>query len=343
MNNRKNVLPPAEKPAAGTALTSQEEGISKAVKEKYDQHNRDISSKTVFGNAVLCAQFLRDNINMPALRDVQPEDIEDVSERYYPYLGTEFNSDSVKRIRILDIEKGKKDGRAEPPFLVSLIEHKSLVDYDVSMQLLRYMVCIWTEYRREMEKQREGCTRQKGFRYPVIIPIVYYEGTQEWTADRHLCGRIRDSSEFMRWIPDFRYEVVRIHDYSDGELLDRGNEMSLIMLINKIQNTADLEHFIRIPPDKMNRIIQNSPEQVVEVLVTVMESLCFKMDVSAEERSQCVRKVKVRDMGYLFENMEKISIQEERKKTEEQRKRAEEAEEKLRLAEEMIRKLQEKT
>lgn len=84
---------------------------------------------------------------MPALRDVQPEDIEDVSERYYPYLGTEFNSDSVKRIRILDIEKGKKDGRSEPAFFVSLIEHKSLVDYDVSMQLLRYMVCIWTEYR----------------------------------------------------------------------------------------------------------------------------------------------------------------------------------------------------
>ncbi|MDE6640205.1 MAG: Rpn family recombination-promoting nuclease/putative transposase [Acetatifactor sp.] len=361
MNNRKNVLPPAEEPAAETVLTSQEDGISQAVKEKYNQHNRDISSKTVFGNAVLCAQFLRDNLNMPVLRDVQPEDIEDVSERYYPYLGTEFNSDSVKRIRILDIEKGKKDGRAEPAFLVSLIEHKSLVDYDVSMQLLRYMVCIWTEYRREMESRREGCTVQTGFRYPVIIPIVYYEGKHEWTADRRLGGRIRDSSEFPEWIPDFQYEVVRIHDYSDRELLNRGNEMSLIMLINKIQNTADLENFIRIPPDEINRIIQNSPKHVVEVLVTVMESLCFKMEVSDEERTQCVRKVKARDMGYLFENMEKISIQEERrkteeqrkkteeerrkteeqrKKTEEQRKRAEEAEEKLRLAEEMIRQLQ---
>lgn len=354
MNNRKNVLPPAEEPAAETVLTSQENGISQAVKEKCNQHNRDISSKTVFGNAVLCAQFLRDNLNMPVLRDVQPEDIEDVSERYYPYLGTEFNSDSVKRIRILDIEKGKKDGRTEPAFLVSLIEHKSLVDYDVSMQLLRYMVCIWTEYRREMERRREGCTVQKGFRYPVIIPIVYYEGKQEWTADRRLGGRIRDSSEFPEWIPDFRYEVVRIHDYSDRELLNRGNEMSLIMLINKIQNTADLENFIRIPPDEINRIIRNSPKHVVEVLVTVMESLCFKIEVSDEERTQCVRKVKARDMGYLFENMEKISIQEERrkteeerrkteeqrKKTEEQRKRAEEAEEKLRLAEEMIRQLQ---
>lgn len=349
MNNRKNVLPPAEEPAAGVVLTSQENGISQAVKEKYDQHNRDISSKTVFGNAVLCAQFLRDNLNMPVLRDVQPEDIEDVSERYYPYLGTEFNSDSVKRIRILDIEKGKRDGGTEPPFLVSLIEHKSLVDYDVSMQLLRYMVCIWTEYRRELEKHREGCTVQKRFRYPVIIPIVYYEGKQEWTADRYLGGRIRDSSEFPEWIPDFRYEVVRIHDYSDRELLDRGNEMSLIMLINKIQNTADLENFIRIPPDEINRIIKNSPKHVVEVLVTVMESLCFKIEVSDEERMQCVRKVKVRDMGYLFENMEKISIQEERRKTEEQRKktdeqrrRAEAAEEKLRLAEDMIRQLQEK-
>ena len=372
MNDRKKELLAEETTAA--ALKTRENG--RELTEKYNQHNRDISSKTVFGNAVLCAQFLRDNFDMPVLRDVQPEDIEDVSERYYPYLGTEFNSDSVKRIRILDIEKGKNVGRAEPAFLVSLIEHKSLVDYDVSVQLLRYMVCIWTEYRREMEKVRQGCTRQKGFRYPVIIPIVYYEGKQEWTADRRLCGRIGGSSEFMRWIPDFRYEVVRIHDYSDRELLDRGNEMSLIMLINKIQNTGDLEKFIRIPPDQMNRIIQNSPEQVVEVLVTVMESLCIKIDASAEERSQCVRKVKARDMGYLFENMEKISIQEERRKTEEQRKkteeerkkteeerrkaeeehrkaeaerqkaeaerkRAEEAEEKLRAAEEMIRQLQE--
>lgn len=336
------MLPHTEEPAAENALKSRENGISQAVKEKYNQHNRDINSKTVFGNAVLCAQFLRDNFDMPALRDVQPEDIEDVSERYYPYLGTEFSADSVKRIRILDIGKGKKNERTEPAFLVSLIEHKSLVDYDVSMQLLRYMVCIWTEYRREMEEIRKGCSSQKGFRYPVIIPIVYYEGRQEWTADRHLCGRIRDRSEYMGWIPDFQYEVIRIHDYSDRELLERGNEMSLIMLINKIQNTADLEHFIRIPPDKMNRIIQNSPEHVVEVLVTVMESLCLKIDASAEERSQCVRKVKVRDMGYLFENMEKISIQEERRKTEEQRKRAEAAEEKLRLAEEMIRQLQER-
>ena len=68
-------------------------------KGKDSQHNRDINSKTVFGNSVLCAQFLRDNFDIPILRDVQPEDIEDVSEQYVTMFAEERNSDRVKRVR----------------------------------------------------------------------------------------------------------------------------------------------------------------------------------------------------------------------------------------------------
>ena len=51
---------------------------------------RDTNSKCVFESPILCAQFLRDNLNIPILKNVQPEDIEDISERYWPYLGVEF-------------------------------------------------------------------------------------------------------------------------------------------------------------------------------------------------------------------------------------------------------------
>lgn len=330
--------------------------IPQAVKSKPDkkdsQHNSDISNKDVFDNPVLCAQFLRDNFNIPLLKNVQPEDIEDISERYHPYLGTEFESDSVKKIRILDIEKGrksrdkqKKGQKKGPSFLVSLIDHKSLVDYDVAMQLLRYMVCIWTEYRREEEAKQKGSTKRKSFRYPVIIPIVYFEGKESWTAARNFCERIEKGEQFRQWVPNFQYELVSVHEHSDQELLDRGDEMSLIMLINKIQDMSDMENFIRIPADKLNRIIRDSPEHVVDILVSVMESLCFKMDIPAEERTECVRKVRERKMGYLWENMEKFSIQEERRKTEEQRQRAEEqqqrAEEQQQRAEEQQRRAEE--
>ncbi|MBR1914418.1 MAG: Rpn family recombination-promoting nuclease/putative transposase, partial [Lachnospiraceae bacterium] len=36
--------------------------------------------------------------------------------------------------------------------MIALIEHKSTVDYNVSMQLLRYMVYIWEDYEKEQEK-----------------------------------------------------------------------------------------------------------------------------------------------------------------------------------------------
>ena len=338
MDSKKDGLRSAEAQAANLDWEAKDEGTKE--KGKDNTHNRDLNSKSIFDDPVLCAQFFRDNFDVSLLKEVQPEDIDDISERYLPYLGTEFESDSVKKVRILDIGKERN-----PPFFVSLIEHKSLVDYDVPMQLLRYMVCIWTEYRREKEAEKEGSTRRKGFRYPIIMPVVYYEGKAKWTADLHLRNRIGDSLRRPEWIPDFRYEVIRIHDYSNRELLNREDEMSLIMLINKIQDTEDLERFIRIPADELDRIVRDSPEHVLNVLVSVMESLCFKIDASAEERSQCVRKVRNRKMGYLFENMEKISIQELRRKTAEEQKRAEEqqkrAEEQQKRAEEQQKRAEE--
>lgn len=348
-SNGKNAAEKAVEREAGDGDAISGSGKRTGGRGKSNVHNRDISSKTVFRNPVLCAQLLRDNCDIPALKNVRPEEIEDISERYIPYLGKELESDSVKKIRILDIGAGKKtegEGDKEPHFLVSLIDHKSLVDYDVSMQLLRYMMCIWTEYRREMETEREGCSGRKSFRYPVIIPVVYYEGKAEWTADRQLSGRIGGSGEYRDWIPDFKYEVIRIHDYSNEELLKRGDEMSLIMMINKIRNASDLEDFIHIPPAELDKIIKDSPGHVLDVIVKVIESLCFKIDVPEEERTQCVQRVRAREMGYLFENMEHMSLQEERRKTEEarqraeeERQRAEEAEEKLRIAEETIKRL----
>lgn len=94
--------------------------------EKDNTHNRDINSKSIFRNPVLCAQFLRDNCDIPALKHVRPEDIEDISERYLPYLGTEFDSDSVKKIRILDISHTTEEN--SPPFLVSLINQALMVN-----------------------------------------------------------------------------------------------------------------------------------------------------------------------------------------------------------------------
>lgn len=82
-------------------------------------------------------------MDIPMLKNVRAEDIEDVTERYIPMFTEERNLYTVKRIKLAE---------NNTLFFVSLIEHKTKVDYNVSMQLLRYMVYIWEDYEKEMER-----------------------------------------------------------------------------------------------------------------------------------------------------------------------------------------------
>lgn len=86
---------------------------------------KDSSAKLIFGDSVLCAQFLRGYVDIPLLKNVQAEDIEDITGRFVHMFTEERNSDVVKKVHI------KEQGTSF--YLLSLIEHKSDVDYNVVM------------------------------------------------------------------------------------------------------------------------------------------------------------------------------------------------------------------
>ena len=158
------------------------EGYMKKENDRQNSKVKDSSSKIIFADPILCAQFLRNYTGIPLLRNVQPEDIEDVSERFVHMFTEERNSDVVKRVRMKDDET--------PFYLISLIEHKSDVDYNVVMQIFRYMAFIWEDYEKEAERQQAGISRSKSFRYPPILPIVFYDGEDNWTAAVSLHDRV---------------------------------------------------------------------------------------------------------------------------------------------------------
>lgn len=290
--------------------------------------------KRIFENHTLCAQFLRDYSGIALFADVQPEDIEDVSERYHLFREVEFNSDTVKKVRIRNREEEKQ----QDIYVISMIEHKSAVDYDVAMQILRYMVCIWENYVTELEeaddektvqdgenvKRRKGLNKRKEFKYPPIYPIVYYEGAGEWTAAWNLRDRILLGDLFQAYIPDFTYKLVRTREYSNEELLSKEDEISLIMLINKIQRAEDFKEVSKAYNDRMNEIFQRMPVDILDIIISEIRSLCARENLSDQETEEFIREVEDRKVGYLFENMEKMDIQLERRRTEEQRQRAEE-------------------
>ena len=302
---------------------------------------RDSSSKIIFADHILSSQFLRDYADLEILRQIRPEDIEDVSERYVPLYSTERNSDTVKRVDLSkylpvrecrtedslsasDPIKCRRTDTANlqglPLYIISLVEHKTKVEYNVVMQILRYMVHIWEDYEKEMDRMRPGISRRKGFRYPPILPMVYYEGTDRWTAPEDLADKIYHGKLLGKYLPHFRYQLVNLHDFSNEELLERGDEISLAMLINKIQTFEDMSEFTGLSEEKLESILRNTPEHLLETLANVLRALLYHMNLSENEVEGAVAKIKERKMGLLFENA-KLDILEERRKVEIERQK----------------------
>lgn len=276
---------------------------------------KDSGSKIIFDDNVLCSQFLRDYIDLPFFKEISPEDIEDVTEQFVPLFAEERNADRVKKVHI-------KSGM--PFFLVSLIEHKTKIDYNVSMQIFRYMIYIWDAYEKEADRLHPGISKRADFKYPPILPIVYYEGSAAWTVPVNFKNRIVEGEKFGSYVPDFCYYLVPLRDYSNEELIAKKDEISLVMLINKMQTKEDIENFRKLPADKVEAILKDSPKHLVDIIANILLAFLLKENVPIVEAEELVDKVKEKKMAELFENMEPMDIQAERRKTEEQRRKTEE-------------------
>ena len=90
----------------------------------------DNSFKLIFDDHRLFAQFIRNFINIDILKEVSPEDIEDLSERFIPLTRNSRDSDTVKRIKL----KGSASF-----FVIAVLEHESQINYRSSFKMLQYV------------------------------------------------------------------------------------------------------------------------------------------------------------------------------------------------------------
>ena len=91
--------------------------------------------------------------------------------------------------------------------------------------------------------------------------------------------------------------------------------MALVMLINKIQTPEDYEAFRNVSEELITSIYGNAPEEIKEIYRNILWSLLMKINVPSEEARELMGGIGGRGMGFLFENIEKMDIQAERRNT----------------------------
>jgi predicted transposase/invertase (TIGR01784 family) len=293
-------------------------------------HNaRDNSFKLIFGNHELFAQFLRDFVPIDILKHVTAEDIQDESERLVPLSQDSRDSDTLKRVHL-------KSG-GEPLFVIAVLEHESKVNFRISFKMLQYICLVLNRFEEEADRECPGLSRTRDFRYPPVLPIVFYDGAEKWTAQRNFAERTWMNEVFAKYIPGFEYELVALNRYSLEDVMSFGDTLSVIMAVDKLPKEgggAELE--------KLKEYVStlNIPGDLRKLIGDVLAVLLDRLGAAEERITAVTDTIEKREEKHMFDQLVEGLLEE--KRLAQEQTRAEDEEKAYRHLLESARKLKTK-
>ncbi|GHV80379.1 hypothetical protein AGMMS49944_21700 [Spirochaetia bacterium] len=237
-------------------------------------HAKDNSFKLILGNHELFVEFLRDYLDIELLKDVRPEDIEDMSERFLPLFQDNQDSDTVKRINL----KGMP-----PLFVIALLEHESRVNYRSSFKMLQYICLILDSYEKEVNRDHEGLSATRDFRYPPVLPIIFYDGSPAWTAEKNFFDRTALNEVFAKYIPKFEYILVDLNRYTQEDLVRFNDVLSLVMMIDKLETWDGVSLLSKLPPNYIGKMALKIPKELTKLITDVVTVLLDRFNYPEAE------------------------------------------------------------
>jgi hypothetical protein len=256
-------------------------------------HNiKDNSFKIILGDHQLFAEFLKDFIPISLLKDVLPEDIEDLTERFLPLFQNHRDSDTIKKVNL----RG-----STPLFVIAIVEHESTVNFRASFKMLQYITLVLDAWEKEVNKEHSGASDQKDFKYPPVLPVIFYDGKDTWTAERNFKDRTALSDIFSKYIPTFEYELVDLNDHSREDLLRFNDYLSLVLLIDRI-GTIDGGKFLeKLPKDYLEKLRLKIPENLTKILGDVVRVLLDRFNAPKEDAETILEGIDEKEVGTMFD------------------------------------------
>lgn len=265
---------------------------------------KDNIFKVIFSKPELFIEFLQSFVKIDLFDDLQPSDIEDMSERYLPLYHDSKESDTIKRIHL----KGDT-----PLFVIAILEHESKVNYRASFKMLQYMALVLNEYEKEVNQKKPKASYAKDFKYPPVLPIIFYDGPGKWTAARNFYDKTELNAAFEKYIPKFEYELVNLNDYSQTDIAQFGNALSVVMIMDKIRTPDGMSLLKDLPADYAERLKLNIPPSMTQLIADVITLLLKKINVPNDEIDAVSEAIYQRRYQKMFAFTENYDVQETRR------------------------------
>ena len=165
------------------------------------------------------------------------------------------------------------------------MEHQSRVHYDMSFRMLRYIVMVLTDYEAGV------------------------------SAKRDYKDRVHLSDILGEYIPSFEYIVVPLNKYSNNEIAEKNDELSLIMLINKLKSSEEFKNLKELPTEYLKNLEENTPEYLLKLISKIISVLLYRLNVPRKEVEVFTDQIVRREFSMLFDSFEAYDVQAVRKES----------------------------
>ncbi|MDR2070326.1 MAG: Rpn family recombination-promoting nuclease/putative transposase [Treponema sp.] len=277
------------------------------------RHTKDNSFKLILGNHHLFAEFLRDFIPIPVLKSVSPDDIEDLTERFLPLNQNARDSDTVKRVHL---------SGDNPLFVITVVEQESKVNFRTPFKMLQYISLVLDNYEKELNNRNAPFT--KDFLYPPVLPIVFYDGPDQWTVKRSFRDRTALADVFGKYIPSFEYELVDLNRYRREDLIGFSDALSFIMLIDRVRTKEGVRVLESLPQKYLEKLRLKIPENLGKLMVDVITALLDRLEVPGEGIAAVTDLIEKKEYGTMFDGLVESVLRDKRQAVRAARKEARE-------------------
>lgn len=125
--------------------------------------------------------------------------------------------------------------------------------------------------------------------------------------------RVFLSDVFGDYIPSFHYLVVPLNKYSKQDLIEKNDELSLIFLINQLQNSSEFHALKDIPKEYTEHLTENTPDYLLKIIGKVIAVLLHKLNIPDEEVYEVTDQITRRKFSMMFDNFQAYDVQETRR------------------------------
>lgn len=241
---------------------------------------------------------------------------EDAAEMINKAIKTQLKAQDIEKYNSSFVNKIFQNREADVVYKLKnrniffLIEHQTKIDYSMPYRILEYEVAI-IENAIDLSK-----IKNKGYKIPLVIPIVLYTGNKKWNARKYL----KECQEEFKGIKVSlgNYNLIDINDFTEEELLNDKTFISKMMLIEKGKDTNEIIEIL-------NKVIKSTKDENKEMLkriifIALEEKLGYKetmevidkIDGGEEEMLAIVDTIRRENQMYI--NMGRKEAKKEAKK-----------------------------